>query len=529
MLKTKTLLLLCALWLCVGGEKLCAQTYIRSEKDLCDFANAVNDGYSYLNQYVYLTTDIELSGEWQPIGSAAHPFKGYFEGWGHVISNLYVDGTKDYAGLFGYIEGGSVRDVGVVGNANTTISGGNNVGGICGYLAGGEISSCYSDVAVTGNAYVGGLCGYSNGIIKNCWHRGDVTAKATPPATDAEEYEGVCAGGLVGCANGGTLLRCYVINTKITVSNVTVNNNTDHLNSYFGLIVGKWNGGTENLNYCYYNQDDVFVVDFNGSDVIIGSQSGDESPSVQTVTGATTNQMKDNSSFWNDILNAGEDSYSKSGTLYNPIWVIQSGSYPQLNSFCKNQDISFHFTKDKKWFSIVPNGNYTDLKGIKAYIVTDADKTNGIVTLSRVNTLNEGCGALVFYETESEEGEDITLSHTSDTGLADYSENLLQGSHVSPVTFEGDGTEYILKNGAFVPATSGSLARNKAYLKVPFTASRSMGFDFSFEEDVPTDIQSIFDVQLEGGGWYTLDGIKLDGVPSERGVYIYNGKKVMIQ
>lgn len=517
---------------------MCAQTYISSEEDLRNFADAVNNGNSYLNPYVYLTKDIELSGEWQPIGSAGHPFKGDFEGWGHVISNLYVDGTNDYAGLFGYIEGGSVHDVGVVGEANKTISGGNNVGGICGYLAGGEISSCYSDVAVTGNAYVGGLCGYSQGIIKNCWHRGDVTANATPPETEPEGYEGVCAGGLVGCVEGGTLLRCYVINTQITVPNVDVNNNTDHLNSYFGLIVGKWNGDTKNLSYCYYNQDDdsqddVFVAGFTGSDVIIGSQYGGESPSVQTVTGATTDQMKsisgDNSSFWNGILNAGEDSYSKTGTLYNPIWVIQSGSYPQLNSFCKNQDISFHFTKDKKWFSIVPNGNYTDLKGIKAYIVTDADKTSGIVTLSRVNTLNEGCGALVFYETESEEGEDIILSHTSDTGLADYSGNYLKGSHVSPVTFEGDGTEYILKNGAFVPATSGTLARNKAYLKVPFTASRSMGFDFSFEKDVPTDIQSIFDEQFEGGGWYTLDGIKLDGVPSEKGVYIYNGKKVMIQ
>ena len=30
-------------------------------------------------------------------------------------------------------------------------------------------------------------------------------------------------------------------------------------------------------------------------------------------------------------------------------------------------------------------------------------------------------------------------------------------------------------------------------------------------------------------GWYTLDGIKLQNVPTEKGVYIQNGKKVVIK
>ena len=30
-------------------------------------------------------------------------------------------------------------------------------------------------------------------------------------------------------------------------------------------------------------------------------------------------------------------------------------------------------------------------------------------------------------------------------------------------------------------------------------------------------------------GWYTLNGIRLQGAPTEKGVYINNGKKIVIK
>ena len=476
--------------------------------------DAVNSGTSYVGENIYLKADLDLNNEaWTPIGDADHPFKGNFEGGGHKISNLKVEGSNDYAGLFGYIDGGSVRDVGVEGSG---VAGGLYVGGICGYLKSGEISSCYSNIAVSGTQYVGGLCGYSEGKIENCWHQGNVTASG---ASD------VNAGGLVGDVNGdvngGSLQRCFVINTAITVYDV--NNN-----SYFGFIVGQWCGSTRFLDNCRYDNETVSMEGFKyGKDVTIGSEKNGYSPSKPTVIGATTTEMTvataETEDEWSDILNTEKN---------NPVWVIEDGSYPQLNSFCKNRDITFHFTQKKKWLSIVPNGNYTDLNGVKAYIVTKADKGNNTITLRQVSTLNEGCGALVYYDTDAYGGVDVVLSHTTDAGLADYTGNLLQGSHVSPVGYVADGTQYILKNGAFVPSASGSLARNKAYLKVPAVASGSVRYDFQLEDEGVTDIQSIRDVQggiCEKGCWYTLDGKKLDGKPTEKGIYLYNEHKILIQ
>ena len=34
---------------------------------------------------------------------------------------------------------------------------------------------------------------------------------------------------------------------------------------------------------------------------------------------------------------------------------------------------------------------------------------------------------------------------------------------------------------------------------------------------------------LEADGWYTLNGVKLQGAPVEKGVYVRNGKKVVIK
>ena len=47
--------------------------------------------------------------------------------------------------------------------------------------------------------------------------------------------------------------------------------------------------------------------------------------------------------------------------------------------------------------------------------------------------------------------------------------------------------------------------------------------------DLSTDIESIAATDTSDGAWYTLDGIQLEDEPTEKGVYIYNGKKVLVQ
>ena len=65
-----------------------ADITITDEGQLRSFAAAVNSGTDYAGESVFLTQDIALTSGWTPIGTAANPFKGHFEGWGHTISGL---------------------------------------------------------------------------------------------------------------------------------------------------------------------------------------------------------------------------------------------------------------------------------------------------------------------------------------------------------------------------------------------------------------------------------------------------------
>lgn len=551
-MKTKTILLICTLLFCIGGGKLYAQTteteiYITRLSELEAFRDAVNVGTTYEGHTICLTTDIDMTEvSWTPIGSSeGNPFKGHFEGWGHVIRNLSVSGNGDYAGLFGYISGGSVRDVGVEG---TIISGGNYVGGICGYLAAGEISSCYSIATVKGKASVGGICGSSGGVVQNCWHKGNVEGTAT---------KDVCAGGLVGCAQiGASLISSYVYSTEVIVPNSSTN-------SEFGKIVGDWQGtiNDDKLYACVYNSEDVIVSGFNASDVVLGSWGGSDSPLPKNVFGATTAQMIDNPNndnfFWE---NSSPIQFLNQESAYNnKVWRYVKDNtdtydYPKLNSFYKNEDFILTFTSSKHWFSLVPNGNYTLPEGVKAYQVTSVVGTSvdgGDAYLQQTpgNIIYEGCPVLLYCESAGEKKfthTDFNLNNNSDYSYVIWqSGNKLKGSPCSPdnigvgedkTSYASDDedqllhtyTDYVLSNGAFSIAGHGTIARGKAYLRLP-TKSTFANLRFVIQDDDASSIQSVERTVDEEGVWYTLDGRKLEAAPIEKGVYIYNGKKIMIQ
>ncbi|MDL2264723.1 hypothetical protein LJC31_08740, partial [Synergistaceae bacterium OttesenSCG-928-I11] len=135
-----------------------------------------NDNKNYENKHYKLTADIDLNGsmyDWTPIGDGSYLFRGTFDGDGHTISNMKVEASIKYAGLFGFIgSGGSVhdlalRDVDVQSDFSLPY-----VGGLAGRLAsGGSIAN----VAATGRvettevgALAGGLVGFNMGTVTSC-------------------------------------------------------------------------------------------------------------------------------------------------------------------------------------------------------------------------------------------------------------------------------------------------------------------------------------------------------------------------
>ena len=214
----------------VAQWKLAPATEIATEAQLRTFAADVNAGtIDTDNQRYVLTADILLTGDFTPIGNDKHPFEGVFDGQGHVIYGLSVtDDTlsqpttdRAFAGLFGYVYGADIMNVGVEGAVNAPSA--TYAGGLAGLTSGGaasgnvpedmtRISGCYARVDVTAVGRVGGLLGHATRTsLADCYTAGSVTlAKG-----------GAMAGGLVGYYQSASLsnteamavTRCYTIAT----------------------------------------------------------------------------------------------------------------------------------------------------------------------------------------------------------------------------------------------------------------------------------------------------------------------------
>lgn len=207
---------------------------ISTEESLRAFAAAVkaddgNGTYAHAGVTLYLAGDIALTGTWTPVGSTATYvgdfFSGTFDGCGHTISGLNVQGSKVNQGLFAAINKATIRNLNVSGTVSCGTK--NYVGGIVGKVQAGTIENCSFSGSVTGG-YTGGIAGGLNGnnvTISGCANLAAVTGttaggilgywKNTAAIRDCYNTGSVTgsakAGGIVGQLNKGTIENCYSI------------------------------------------------------------------------------------------------------------------------------------------------------------------------------------------------------------------------------------------------------------------------------------------------------------------------------
>ena len=208
----------------LAGEGSHVDPYIiTSAAELQWLAEAINEGDSNYKAGVYkLGADIDLSEfnasnaafnadkGWIPIGTETNPFSGTFDGNGKKITGLYinrnrpdaVDNDYPYSALFGYVYGGTIKNLGLI---DVNVNGNIIAAGVAASLAnGGTVESCYVTGSITGYEVAGGIVGVLNngdsGIntIDKCYTTASVTA------------ENFWAGGIVGsCVGAAMISNCY--------------------------------------------------------------------------------------------------------------------------------------------------------------------------------------------------------------------------------------------------------------------------------------------------------------------------------
>lgn len=217
-------------------------------------ADKVNiDHYVFEKDTIVLGNDIDLSGiEWVPIGTHAYPFRGTFDGKGHVIKNLVMyrelTGNAVYYGLFGYVSGRAgapaiLRNLGLIDFyfelSATQITQG-HFGLLAGYVQYGEIDNCYVDNgymnALPGNeqSYTGGIVGFANCTLRNCFVENSTVISLILTPENSRYQRISTIGGIAGIAYAD-ITDCYTSQTLIR-SNV----------AHTGGIVGQTNHHVRN-------------------------------------------------------------------------------------------------------------------------------------------------------------------------------------------------------------------------------------------------------------------------------------------
>ena len=346
-----------------GGDGTSDSPYlITTAEELAQLATLVNEDNYYnpvwANKRYKLDNDIDLSeysenfnnGEgWITIGKDYdYPFKGVFDGNSYKIKNLYINNNSGiiFAGLFGYIYNGSVKNLGVENiNINININPANNssyVGGLVGQSNNNSsILNCYTTGKINSSAnnlfYTGGIVGYNNNSsISNCY-----SSCAIKSSTKSNAF--VNAGGIAGInEEDGTISYCY--------STGSIYASSDSF-AFAGGIAGT-NESYASISYCAALNPQISCY---GQYKYFGRIVGESTWNLSTTNIAFDNMLNpDGNINWNNNNYIDGQSITKSfinteNTLDNRFtsdngWTVENGKLPGL--FGKTVEMPFYLKID---------------------------------------------------------------------------------------------------------------------------------------------------------------------------------------
>jgi hypothetical protein len=257
---------------------------------------------NYLDRNIRLTGDIDMTGyDWLPIADEATVFSGIFDGRGHRIKGLTIEGgSLQYVGFFGRVSG-TIRNLGISAHVN----GGSYAGGLVGHLMGGSIINSYSQGTVTsGNTGYGGVS-VAGGLAGVAYDHSSIIRSSSSAVVKSGDASNQYAGGLIGSQGAGSISDSYATGT-------VTNSGGDHFffggglagHLIYGTIANSYSstaimqsgsvtyytvGGF--IGIVTYSSIDASYYDNVASAQTIGVGSGDNLGSPH-LTGLTTDEMK---------------------------------------------------------------------------------------------------------------------------------------------------------------------------------------------------------------------------------------------
>ena len=188
---------------------------------------------------------------------------------------------------------------------------------------------------------------------------------------------------------------------------------------------------------------------------------------------------------------------------------------PGVGTYCSPYDLDFSTVTDFKAY--IAAGYNSATGNVIVVSVKDVPAGTGLFLKGTPGTYDVPCGESSSYYVNMLVGvtEATTISAT-DGSMTNF---LLSATNSSDACFRPISSTY-------------NLRANRAYLQIPtYMVGSSAGANavgIEFEEGVTGIDNSLSDMDANAH-WFTLDGRKLNGKPTQKGIYVVNGQKVVIK
>ena len=525
--------------------------YTTAHLDL--LAQRVNSGaYSYEGKYFLLMNDLcyEHTSAWNDTTSTEnnytaigcsffdgtfhdYSFYGHFLGDGHIISGIRIYKNDYSQGLFGLL--GKGAEVSGVTLTDTRISAEENgTGGIVGYNDGGSVTDCHvaSDVMLLNlDNYAqnfGGIVGYNSGTITDCTSAVTIMLASNVSCGD-------CFGSIVGFNNKGTITNCRAIGAIVPAmpavtdagAVVGMNYGTMSNNTYHSCLVGT---NAFNIGIGEYKADNMY---FTGGSDLSGKAELDN-------TALHLFDNRDNTALIDAYANPSEH-------------TANGGSAPDVSNIAVTLRGRTLY-KDGSWnticlpFDVNIAGSVLDGAVARKLTVTSitGDETTGQTLHLTFGDAVTELKAGVPYIIKWVEGDNITdpvftgktisptepTTVTSQDGMVSF---IGTYGTVSLAANDKSNIYFGANNKLLWPDQNVTVGAFCAYFKINETAAVNAkgitSIDLIVDDEEATGIHNAeFIMQNDDAdAWHTVGGIRLSGKPSKKGMYIHNGKKVVVE
>lgn len=303
-----------------------------------------NLGNGQITAHAKLVNDIDLAyasaSSWIPV-SKSNAFAGTFDGNGHCIKNLYSSFYQGgYVGLFGYVNGATIKNLTVEGVIESSCS---NQGMIAGQSVGANFYNCVAKgrINTSGSAdYVGGITGWvtrnspSIPVVRSCASYVDIVSTGT------------FAGGIIGKSSNSIIMEACAnygnVTGKINVGGLmgyTDPQSDSHItNCYVGSCEVRGTGSNVFLT-CFEPSGKLSTFEkvFYSKDAkVFASADATEPEDLATrIAYGAYNTSPAFVGFTAEQVAGGEATYyMNDATTASPVWtqdLSQANSQPELN------------------------------------------------------------------------------------------------------------------------------------------------------------------------------------------------------